>query len=132
MLIEFVNICLTDIWKLPNATFGSHFFCPSQPGREVCRGREGKFVAARMEGLVRSGGAAYSKGAWVEADGRRQAADGRREAEGGRWKQKAGEGWRLTAGGCERIVVHKGRFCWYFLHLYRIKSIFVCPFSTIC
>lgn len=112
----------------------------SRPGGKSVAGRWGKFVAgrlekfvaARMEGLVRSGGAAYSKGAWVEADGRRQAADGRREAEGGRWKQKAGEGWRLTAGGCERIVVHKGRFCWYFLHLYRIKSIFVCPFSTIC
>lgn len=44
-----------------------------------------------MEGLVRNGGAAYSKGAWVEADGRRRVeADGRREAEGGRWKQKAG------------------------------------------
>lgn len=55
---------------------------PSQPGREVCRGREGKFVAARMEGLVRSGGAAYSKGAWVEADGRRLTA-------GGRWKVEA-------------------------------------------
>lgn len=54
---------------------------PSQPGREVCRGREGKFVAARMEGLVRSGGAAYSKGAWVEADGRRRKADGGREVE---------------------------------------------------
>lgn len=46
---------------------------------------------------MRSGGAAYSKGAWVEADGRRrveadgrrQAADGRREAEGGRWKVEA-------------------------------------------
>lgn len=98
-----------------------------------------------MEGLVRSGGAAYSKGAWVEADGRRrveadgrrEAADGRRLTAGGRRKveaegRKEGEGWRLTAGGCERIVVHKGRFCWYFLHLYRIKSIFVCPFRTIC
>lgn len=82
---------------------GRIFFCPSQPGREVCRGREGKFVAARMEGLVRSGGAAYSKGAWVEADGRRQAADGRRLTAGGRRKVEGGsrrqEGRQAKGGG---------------------------------
>lgn len=120
----------------------------------VRRSREGKSVAAGRESSSRLGwrglcGAVgrhiarahgwklTAGGGWkLMAGGRRLTAGGRRKVEGGRWKQKAGrkagEGWRLTAGGCERIVVHKGRFCWYFLHLYRIKSIFVCPFRTIC